>query len=153
MAERVLDERGETLVELLVAIVIMGITVVAVMGGFLTSIKLSDVHRKQATVGALARDYAEQVQRYTAGTGYLACAGTAAYDPGTVGYALPADYSGYTAAVTSVRYWTATSTWAATCSSDRGLQQVTVQVSSPDGRAAESAVVVVRKPCGQGSTC
>jgi Tfp pilus assembly protein PilE len=150
---RITDDRGESLVELLITIVIMGITVVAVMGGFLTSITMSDVHRKQATVGGLARDYAERVERFVSGTGYAACAGTSAYAAGTVGFALPTDYSSYTAQVTSVRYWTAASTWAVTCASDQGLQQVTVQVSSPDGRAAESAVIVVRRPCGQGSTC
>jgi hypothetical protein len=93
------------------------------------------------------------VERFTAGTGYLACAGPSGYAPATVGYALPAEYSGYSAGVTSVRYWTSSGSWAATCTSDLGLQQVTVHVSSPDNRATEQAVVVVRKPCGQGSSC
>jgi prepilin-type N-terminal cleavage/methylation domain-containing protein len=153
VAKGMTGDRGETLVELLVSIVIMGIAVCGVMGGLLTSVKMSDVHRKQSTVGGLAWNYAETVERYVAGTGYVPCAGTAAYAPGAVGYALPAGYTGYTARVTSVRYWTAANAWAATCSADLGLQQVTVQVGSPDGRATESSVVVVRKPCGQGSTC
>jgi type II secretory pathway pseudopilin PulG len=142
-------DRGETLVELLITIVIMGITVVAVVGGLMTSIQMSDVHRKQATAGAAARDYAETVDRYVGSTGYVACATSSAYSPTTVGFGAPA---GYTASVASVRYWTGT-TWTSTCSSDLGLQQVTVQVQSDDARATESSVLVVRKPCGQGSSC
>ena len=113
-----LDDRGESLIEILVAVLIMGTAVVAIVGGLLASVKMSDVHRKQATSGGLARDYAELIDRHVAGSGYVACAGPAVYSPATVGYTLPA-----------------------------------VQVASPDGRATEQAVLVVRKPCGQGSTC
>jgi type II secretory pathway pseudopilin PulG len=143
-------DRGETLIELLVAILIMGIAVVAVVGGLLASVKFSDVHRKQATGGADARSYAEAVGRYVAGDQYVECAAPSAYAPATVGFAAP---SGFTAAVASVEYWNAgTRTFTGTCSSS-GLQRVTVQVASTDGRAAEKAIVVVRKPCGQGASC
>jgi Tfp pilus assembly protein PilE len=142
-------DRGETLVELLITIVIMGVTVVAVVGGLMTSIQMSDIHRKQATAGAAVRDYAETVDRYTGSTGYVACAPASAYSPSTVGFTAPA---GYTASVASVRYWTGAA-WTSACASDLGLQQVTVQVASDDARATESSVLVVRKPCGQGSSC
>lgn len=142
-------DRGETLVELLITIVIMGITVVAVVGALMTSIQMSDIHRKQATAGTVARDYAETVDRYVGSTGYAGCAAPSAYSPSTVGFAAP---SGFTASVASVRYWSGTA-WTSTCSSDLGLQQVTVQVASDDARATESSVLVVRKPCGQGSSC
>jgi type II secretory pathway pseudopilin PulG len=143
------DDRGETLVELLITIVIMGITVVAIVGALMTSIQMSDVHRKQATAGADARSYAEKVDNYVAGSGYTPCAGPSAYSPSTVGFSAS---SGFTASIASVKYWSGT-TWAPSCGSDSGLQQVTVQVASADARATETSVVVVRKPCGQGSTC
>jgi type II secretory pathway pseudopilin PulG len=143
------DDRGETLVELLITIVIMGITVVAIVGALMTSIQMSDVHRKQATAGADARSYAEKVDNYAAGSGYTPCAGPSAYSPSTVGFSAS---SGFTASIASVKYWSGT-TWAPSCGSDSGLQQVTVQVASADARATETSVVVVRKPCGQGSTC
>jgi len=142
-------DRGETLVELLITIVIMGITVVAVVGALMTSIQMSDIHRKQATAGTVARDYAETVDRYVGSTGYTGCAAPSAYSPSTVGFTAR---SGFTASVASVRYWTGTA-WTPTCSPDLGLQQVTVQVASDDARATESSVLVVRKPCGQGSSC
>lgn len=142
-------DRGETLVELLITVVILGIAAVAIVGGLMTSIQMSDIHRKQASAGASARDFAETVDRYVGSTGYVACATPSSYAPAAVGFGAPA---GYTASVASVRYWTGTG-WTTTCTTDLGLQQVTVQVQSSDARATETSVVVVRKPCGQGSTC
>ena len=45
-----------------------------------------------------------------------------------------------------MRYWGATG-WQTGCSADTGLQRLTIQVASDDGRAAEQLTVVVRKPC------
>ncbi|MFL6161824.1 MAG: prepilin-type N-terminal cleavage/methylation domain-containing protein [Jatrophihabitantaceae bacterium] len=143
------DDRGETLIELLVALTILGIALVAVVGAFGASITMSDIHRKQATAGAGVRNYAEQVESYIAGTGYSACAAPSAYAAATVGYAAP---TGYTAAPVAIRYWTG-SAWSAGCASDTGLQQLTIAVNSSDTRASEQLVVVLRKPCGIGSTC
>jgi len=142
-APRVAGDSGETLVELLVAIVIMGITGAAIMGGLLASVHFSDVHRKQSTAGAYARDYGEAVDRFVAGGGYVECADTSAYTPAAVGFSTP---TGFSAAVTSVTYWDrAARRFGATCSSS-GLEQVTVQVTSADGRATERSVIVVREP-------
>jgi type II secretory pathway pseudopilin PulG len=149
MPARFADDRGETLLETLVATVLLGLAVVAVLGSLLAAVQLSDVHRKQADAGAVARDYAETVNRYVAAGGYASCAGSSAYLPAKVGFTSP---KGYTAVTAAVRYWTG-STWTSTCSSDIGLQLATVQARSVDGRATEEIAVVLRKPCGQGSTC
>ena len=143
----VADERGETLLELLIAVAILGVVVVAVFGGFATGTMTSDAHRKQATAGAYAKDYAEAIQTAvtTATVPYTNCANTSTY-ASPAGFAAP---SGYVKSVVSVRYWTG-STWQATCSADIGLQQVTVRVASADGRAAEQVALVLRKPCGPG---
>jgi type II secretory pathway pseudopilin PulG len=148
MAARIADDRGETLLETLIATVLLGLAVVAVIGSLLAAVQLSDVHRKQANAGAVARDYAETVTRYVAAGGYVPCAAGTAYLPAKVGFPSP---TGYTA-TTTVRYWTG-SAWTSTCSTDIGLQLATVQARSVDGRAAEELAVVLRKPCGQGSTC
>jgi type II secretory pathway pseudopilin PulG len=149
------DDRGETLVELLMTIVIMGIAVVSIVGGLVTAIQMSDVHRKQATGGAYAQDYAESVDRYVAAGHYAACAGQPGQPDYTAAFASVALPVGYQAPVASYRYWDPTwapgssvSPWLTTCSvaTDQGLQQVTVQVQSNDGRATERAVVVVRRP-------
>jgi type II secretory pathway pseudopilin PulG len=146
------DDRGESLVEILVAVVIMGIAVVAVMGAVLTSVQTSDVHRKQTSAGTSAVGYTEAIDRFVAAndTNYVECATPSSYTPAAVGFAVP---SGYTAAVTGIQYWDANSkVFTGTCSSS-GLERATVRVASTDGRAAEQSVVVLRRPCGQGSSC
>jgi Tfp pilus assembly protein PilV len=134
-------ERGETLLELLIAVVIMGITVVAVVGGLVTSILMSDIHRKQSTAGAYVRDYAEAVENYVAAGHYDA--GVSPNYSG-VGFTAP---TGFTASVTSVKCWNGTTTFS-TCGTDTGVQMVTLKVATnlPDTRASESLVVIIRKP-------
>jgi hypothetical protein len=144
---------------LLVAVVIMGIAIVAVVGGISTSIMMSDIHHKQATAGASVRDYAEAIETFVAGGGYASCATPATYSPVKVGYSAP---TGYTAAITALTYWQdstttptqATPAFYATCptktnnvAGDSGLQQLSLKVSSADGRATEKLIVVLRQPC------
>jgi type II secretory pathway pseudopilin PulG len=134
-------ERGESLLELVVAIGLMGVAIVAVMSGLTTTVLMSDVQRKEATAGTTVRAYAEALQKYVADGHYVACASSYAV-PGFV----PPD--GFTARVVSgsVRYWTG-ALWLPLCLPDRGLQRLRVSVASTDGRAAESLDVVLRKPC------
>jgi type II secretory pathway pseudopilin PulG len=141
------DDRGESLLELLVALAIMGIAVVAIVGGLVTSILMSDVHRKQATAGSTLRDYAEAIETAVGKptSAYTACATTAAYASPT-GFTAP---SGFTARVTAVKFWNdATLAFGspAPCV-DGGVQRLSLQVSSSDGRASETVNIVVRKPC------
>jgi len=136
------NDDGETLLEVIIAVAIMGIAVVAVVGGIATSILMSDIHRKQTTAGAYVRDYAEAVETYVAGGHYDASA-SPSYLPGTVGFTAP---TGFTAAVTSVQCWNATAF--GSCAAGNTVQQVTVSMttSDPRGSRSESLAVVVRKP-------
>ena len=143
MRRRVSDDGGETLIELIMAVAIMGIAVIAIVGGLVISVLLSGTHRKQATAGAQVRDYAELIENAVAGGGYTTCAGTGsfpAYAPG----------AGYTASIAKVEYWTG-SAWSGSCSPDTGLQRLTLKVASSDSGsghgAAETVSVVIRKPC------
>jgi Tfp pilus assembly protein PilE len=139
---RTVDDRGETLLEVLIAVVIIGIAMVAIIGGLVTSVVMSDIHRKQATAGSAVRDYAETIENYVAAGNYIACQSAANYT-GAVGFIKPC----YTPSVTAVSYWNG-SGWVSACGTDVGLQQLTVQVASSDGRASERLVIVVRKRCG-----
>ncbi|HEX5407872.1 MAG TPA: type II secretion system protein [Pseudonocardiaceae bacterium] len=148
------DDRGETLLELLIAIAIMGVVMVAVIGGLATVVRVSDIHRKQATAGAYVHDYAEAIENLVAGGGatttggYVNCATTTTYVLPSSQFPVPVGYN--RPSVDSVRYWTG-SGWSSTCPSpDTGLQQLTVAVSTVDGRVDENLVIVVRKPCGTG---
>jgi prepilin-type N-terminal cleavage/methylation domain-containing protein len=136
-------DRGETLIELVVAVVILGIAAVSIVFAMTLSVKTSDIDRKEATAGAAVRNYAETIENLVNGGGYVA--GTGAYPA----YTPP---SGYTASASKL-CWTASSTWATcTASNDIGLQQLTLTVASNDARASEKVVIVVRKPCAPGQT-
>jgi type II secretory pathway pseudopilin PulG len=136
-------ERGESLLELVIAIALMGLAIVAVMSGLTTTVLMSDVQRKQATAGVAVRDYAEALQQFVAGGHYVACATASSYV--VPGFAAPA---GFTAKIVtgSVQYWTGL-LWLPLCLPDRGLQRLRVSVASADGRASEYLDVVLRKPC------
>jgi type II secretory pathway pseudopilin PulG len=138
------DDRGESLLEVLVAVSIMGVAMVAIVGSLVTGILVSDVHRKQATAGAAVRDYGEAIENAVAGGGYVPCATAASY-ASPAGFVIPAGYSKSVVAG-SMRYWNG-SGWQTGCTTDIGLQQLTLQVASTDGRASERIVLVLRRPC------
>lgn len=141
------SDRGETLIELVVAIGIMSTAVVAVIGCLVTGIMVSDIHRKQTTAGVTLRNYAEAIDRTVDAGGYpTGCAAL------TASFTAPA---GFSASIAGVGYWTG-SGWSSTCSTDSGVRQLTLQVVSSDSPGArqvvEQLVIVVRKPCRLGES-
>lgn len=141
------DQRGETLLEILVSVSIMGVCFVAVIAGIGTTLLATDTHRQEATAEAVLRTYAERMQD-PADVAYVACATTATYTT-PVGFTLPT--AGWSASVTLVQSWQGDTppTFSATCPSpDKGVQQLTLRVQSPVGnhRATETVVIVKRKP-------
>lgn len=136
---RAVDEKGETLLEMLLAIAILGVVVVALMAGLTTSVLISDVHRKQSTAGAYVRDFAEAVATSVASGNYLTCASASNY----VNVAVPSfPAADYTKSVVD-----------SSCPYGANVQQLTLQVRSNDGRASERLVVFVRKPCAAVGSC
>ena len=148
-------ECGFSLVELLVTIVIVGVTFSALLGGLITTITVSSLHRKQATADSVARSAAEWIKD-SVQTPYQNCAGVGAYS--VSGLPKPA---GYSVAIQSVEYWDGATAVAGTPYSfnsgvgghlgpscpgggDKGLQRITIQVTSSDGQVSESVQVVKR---------
>jgi type II secretory pathway pseudopilin PulG len=138
-------DRGETLVEVLVAVMILSTAVVALVGGIALAVRVSTIHRSQTTAGAAVRAFAEALETRVAAspTGYVQCA-------------LPADYqgiytapTGYAATPTAVAYWSGTAfvTGGACPPADLGVQRVSLLVTSDNGYASETLDVVLRKPC------
>jgi len=125
-----------SLVELVIAIAIIGIAVTAIVWGMITSITVSGLHRQQATVDTLARNAAETV--LDAKQAYQ-CSYT---------FTPP---SGYQVSVQSIEFlqvdWnqdpgTPATTKTATACSDSTLERVTIVARSTDGQATESVQVM-----------
>jgi prepilin-type N-terminal cleavage/methylation domain-containing protein len=139
-------ERGETLIEVLVAIAILGIAGAAIMGGFASSIVLSAVHRKLATTASDSSNFAELLNEAIDDKviPYTACASAAAYSS-PPGFS-PGPHN--TPAVTAVDYWNGTS-FVGSCppGGDMGVQRVSVSVTNTDTRAISRVQVIIRKPC------
>jgi len=134
------NDEGETLIELIIAVAIMGLAVVAIVGGMFTFILMSDIHRKEASAGAYVRNYAEAVAGH-----YDASASPNSYLPSAaMGFVLDPATTGFTADVKSVECWNATASVFGTCSGGSPVQQITLRVASNDLRASESLAVVVR---------
>lgn len=143
------SERGDSLIEIIISIAILGVTAVAIFSGISLSIHLSDSHRKQTTASLDVRNYAEAVESAVAANYVPTCTPNYAS-----GFTLPpADKM--TATIVAVSFWNGTSfpPPPAPCNSgtDVGVQRLTLRVSSTDGRASEQLVIIVR--CGSGSSC
>ena len=141
-------EDGFNLTEVLIAMVILGVAVFGVITAMGASIVASDVHRKAVTSDSIVRSYAERLN----GAVYQECATPAAaqYQPAGTGVTVPA---GFTASITNIKYWngdgssSTPATFSATCATapDFGVQQITIQVSSTDGRGKQQLTILKRR--------
>jgi prepilin-type N-terminal cleavage/methylation domain-containing protein len=145
-------EEGFSLVELLVTIVIVGVTFSALLGGLMTSTSVSSLHRKQAAADAVARSAAEWVKDSVANP-YAPCATSGTYSFSS--FPLP---SGYTVSIPGggVENWNPVGTVPVTAPyapqfetsqsgcTDHGLQRITIVVTSADSQVSETVQVLKR---------
>lgn len=130
------SDDGATLIEVLVAVAIVGVAFATIVGGMYTVIVASDANRKQAGAATHLTSYAEAVKA----DAYVDCATTYA----GAGFALP---SGFTKGPVTVAYWNAASlAFDAACGSDSGLQRVTLSIRSDDSRAVFDVQLAKRRP-------
>lgn len=132
------SDEGLSLLELIMAVAIMATAFIAVLGALGAGITGSVIHREQASSDVALRADAEGLKVQP----YLACANAGHFTTS----------NGST--VTSVEYWhpavgatNVTGTFNGSCApaTDSGVQRVTLQNASSDGRVAEKVSLIVRK--------
>jgi type II secretory pathway pseudopilin PulG len=141
------NDRGETLIELLATIAIMGTAVVVIIGATATAIHLSAVHREQAKAGAYLRAFAEAVEAQVnlPTTGYRACRTPGLADT-YKGY-FTTDISPFVPSVTDVKVWNGTGYDPLAGCSDIGVQKLSLQVQLAADHVTETLDIVIRRPC------
>jgi type II secretory pathway pseudopilin PulG len=154
------DDRGESLIELLVAMAIMATAVVALVGAIATSIRMSDLHRRQTVAGSYVKAFAESLKSKVAErpSRYTECGGGA--DPATIYESFylipPAEAANYDREAV-VTYWNnASGRFESTCpGNDYGVQLVSLRVFGLDNTRAtvsEKLDITLRKPCRAANT-
>ncbi|MEU3064312.1 type II secretion system protein [Streptomyces subrutilus] len=125
-------EEGETLIEVLVAVVLMGVAFVAVLGGMGTAVISSVTQQELTGADSVVRNAAEKV----VGDPYVPCAG---------GYETPAPPAGYTVSVT-IAYWDGVGAFGPSCpAADTGVQKVTLTVHATGPRPVRDVTLEVVK--------
>ena len=138
------DEAGDTLVEVLVALVVLSLCGLALLLTFSTSITASVEHRSLATLDTVLRSATEsataQIQQQS-GAQFSSCATPSFYNSNLTLSVPP----GYTVVVTSVQYWTGTSFTAIGTSCPSGSLQpqlLTMTASAANGVSDALSFVV-----------
>lgn len=149
-------ESGETLIELLMTVVLLGLAIVAIITTLTTLVVASNSHRRRVRSANEATTVVESLQR----AAYVNCAGTGSYGaaldsalrlgPGA-GTADPQSHN-YDITITRVRYLAnkaaPTPSFGAACGTDQGVQEITLKVESPHQNfVSEEIVFMKRSPC------
>jgi type II secretory pathway pseudopilin PulG len=154
------SEDGDTLIEVLISIAILGITITALLGALLATITSASEHRSLASLDTVLRSYAEQlkydVQLQGASSWFTQCATVSSpttSPPRYEGHSItppnqpPSGH--YSVVILGIKYWNdSTNTFDAACTGagdQSGFQLVTFQVTAPNG-VAEPLSVGVRTP-------
>jgi prepilin-type N-terminal cleavage/methylation domain-containing protein len=134
-------ESGFTLVEMLIAVFIMGLIATAVLGALGTVVRASRSSNELARVEAVMSAAADRLEV----TPYIPCATTSSYAPPVKSASGTVEWGPSTVSVLSVTYWNGTAFVAGPCSTTstlNAIQRITFEVVSPDGVARRQMEVV-----------
>jgi len=144
-------ERGETLIETMITVILLGLLATGIVSAFATNIRVSAFDAGLSGSETVLRSYAEAWDRQT----YAPCT-----SPGSTvnpyGSTQPADFtatSGYTASVTAVTFWDGNdpsgspAVFQPGCpaTGDTGLQSMTLKVL-PSSGPSQTLTITKRKP-------
>jgi len=148
------SERGDTLIEILIAITVIGLTGVALLGAFASAISASVAYRRTATVGLELKDFAEaatyQIQSTSTSPLYTECAAVGvnasksqvSYNGAPIAFTLSAGYQFTTA---TIAFLTGTSFGSCTAGQYQP-QMITTTVANTTTGAAQSLSFIVIDP-------
>lgn len=170
-------EAGDTLIEVLIAVVVIGLCVAAILGALTTTISSSAEHRALAADNTVITSFAEQVREVvdlkpswpgtTAGNDCPAAGSLTQWYQGNIPVPQPftptgtttypvtltdAPYAGYTVNISSAVEWNGSSSvpcQTTLTSAPTGTQLVTLQVTAPNG-VSDTVQVIVRKQSNGG---
>ncbi len=141
-------DAGDTLIEILIAVAILGIVSAALIGGFLTSISTSAVYESVANSDTVLRTAVDSVttqMQQAPATAFGCSPAWSVASPPSV-YVVTGLPTGYTSQVTQVNYWV-NGTEQAGCSADAPqLISLTITYSSGTSTATNSATFLVDDP-------
>jgi type II secretory pathway pseudopilin PulG len=159
-------DAGDTLIEILVALMIMGVVFLAVLAGMATVITGAASNRSGATEEALLRSYAEVLISPPGGSSETGVAYQACSNSVVPTYTVPSSLvsvpSGFTAYVSKVQVWNGSSYdppgWSttytftsggsppsATTCTDYGLQNITITASTTSGKSVTETLTVLKE--------
>jgi prepilin-type N-terminal cleavage/methylation domain-containing protein len=152
-------ERGDTLIELMVTVAVLGIAMVAILSGLWGLLRAGEYNTKASAADLVLRDYAETLKANgqttigstTYNATYIPCQ-TLGTTTGTYpAYTPQAPNANYTATITQIQFlngysgttpvWKAQSLGCPT-GGDQGLQMLTLRVSSPASSTTSSTETV-----------
>ena len=130
------DEAGITLVEVVIATVIFGLAVAAILGALFSLVKSSAAHREQSQANAVLASAAEAVLDPDRNSYKGDCpAPSPAYLP-TVGVTMPPSWT----AAAAISKWDG----GAACVPNTAMQTITITVTAPAGNSY--SLEVLRRP-------
>jgi type II secretory pathway pseudopilin PulG len=145
-APRADGDAGSTLIEVLMAVVLVGVAGASILGGMASSIWGTDVHHKQVQVGLALTSAAERLKDPALAAVPCADETTPSYVAAVQAGDRPDAWGTGTVHIVDVAYSSGTG-FSATCRDTDALghrlttQLITLRAASPDGRASDTLVV------------
>jgi type II secretory pathway pseudopilin PulG len=164
------SEAGETLLEVMVAMMVLGISVVAILGAFIVATRTGTFNNQQSAADLVLRDLAETLKgRGPTSIGsasydatYLPCETLSLPGRGYPAYTPPAPNASYQATITKIEYLNGYSGTApiwrdksqgCPAGGDQGLERLTLRAATlssvTDNTAVETTTIVKRNAAGE----
>ena len=135
MRPRVRDDAGDTLVEVLVTLVVVGLAVISMVGAYTTSIHAAADYRNVSTLNTVITDASQNaISEIQQLSNFKPCATPADYN--TLAFGAP---SGYTVAVTNVSYLSGGS-FVSTCTAGSTAPQDITAVATQTSTGATATI-------------